>query len=99
MFSDPNIHFRTEVRSYPKNVPTTFFKNRIFGGVEPQEGLEIMSEISTKKFLEMRILTATGAGSDQPCSAGLGRAKMDEVFSRIENAGERTCRFAAGEMS
>ncbi len=25
MFLDPNIHFRTEVRSYPKNVPTVFF--------------------------------------------------------------------------
>jgi hypothetical protein len=26
VFSDPNIHFRTEVRSYPKNVPTFFLK-------------------------------------------------------------------------
>ncbi len=26
VFSDPNIHFWTEVRSYPKNVPTSFLK-------------------------------------------------------------------------
>ena len=26
VFADPNIHFRSEVRSYPKNVPTVFFK-------------------------------------------------------------------------
>jgi hypothetical protein len=58
-----------------------FFKNRSFGGVEPPEGLEIVPDILTQNILEIRILTATGAGSDQPCSAGLGRAKMDE-FSR-----------------
>jgi hypothetical protein len=40
VFSDPNIHFWTEVRSYPKNVPTVVFKNLSFGGVVPQEGLE-----------------------------------------------------------
>jgi hypothetical protein len=63
-FSDPNIHFRSEVRSYPKNVPTVFFKNRSFGGVEPPKGLEIVPDILTQNFLEIRILTATGAGSD-----------------------------------
>ncbi len=95
MFSDPNIHFRTEVRSYAKNVPTVFF-----GGVEPREGLEIVPDILIQKFLEIRILTATGAGSDQPCSAGLGQAKIDDfVFSRIVKGGKRTCRGAAGEMS
>jgi hypothetical protein len=26
VFSDPKINFRTDVRSYPKNVPTVFFK-------------------------------------------------------------------------
>jgi hypothetical protein len=26
LLSDPNIHFRTEVRSYPKNVPTIILK-------------------------------------------------------------------------
>jgi hypothetical protein len=26
VFCDPNIHFRSEVRSYPKNDPTVFFK-------------------------------------------------------------------------
>jgi hypothetical protein len=99
VFSDPNIHFRSEVRSYLKNVPTVFFKNRSFGGVEPPEGLEIVPDILTQNFLEIRILTATGAGSDQPCSAGLGRAKMDEFFTRIIKGGERTCRGSAGEMS
>ena len=76
-----------------------FFKNRSFGGVEPPEGLEIVPDILTQNFLEIRILTATGAGSEQPCSAVHGRAKMDEFFSRIVKAGERTCRRAAGEMS
>ncbi len=98
MFSDPNIHFRSEVRSYPKNVPTVF-KNRSFGGVDLQEGLEIVPDILTQNFLEIRILTATGAGSDQPCPAGPGQAKMDDFFSRIVKAGERTWRGAAGEMS
>ncbi len=91
MFSDPYIHFLK--RSFG------CFKNRSFGGVEPPEGLEIVPDILTQNFLEIRILTATGAGSDQPCFAGLGRAKMDEFFSRIVKAGERTCRGAAGEMS
>ncbi len=76
-----------------------FFKNRSFGGVEPPKGLEIVSDILTQNFLEIRILTATGAGLDQPCSAGLGRAKTDESFSGIVKAGERTCSGAAGEMS
>jgi hypothetical protein len=76
-----------------------FLKNRSFGGVEPPGGLEIVPDILTQNFLEIRILTATGAGSYQPCSAGLGRAKMDEFFSRIVKAGERTCSGAAGEMS
>ncbi len=58
-----------------------------------------MPDVSTQIFLEIRILTATGVGSDQLCSAVLGLAKMDEFFSRIVNAGERTCRCAAGEMS
>ena len=40
------------------------FKNQSFGGVEPQEGLEIVPDILTHFFLEIRILTATGAGSD-----------------------------------
>jgi hypothetical protein len=99
MFSDSNIHFRTEVRSYPKNVPTVFFKNLSFGGVEPPEGLEILPDILKQIFLEIRSLAATGAGLDQPCSAGLDRAKIDEFFSRIVKAGERTWRGAAGEMS
>jgi hypothetical protein len=73
VFSDPNIHFRTEVCSYPKNVPTVF-KNRSFRGVEPPERLEILPDILTQKFLEIRLLTSTGAGSDQPCSAWLCRA-------------------------
>ena len=76
-----------------------FCKNRSFGGVESpelgQKGLEIVPDILTQNFLEIRILTARGAGSDQPC----GRAKMDEFFSKIVKAGERTCRGAAGEMS
>ena len=46
-----------------------FFKNRSFGGVEPLEGLENAPDILTQNFLEIRILTATGAGSDQRCSA------------------------------
>ncbi len=29
VFSDPNINFRTEVRSYPKTVPTFFLKIRV----------------------------------------------------------------------
>jgi hypothetical protein len=99
MFSDPYIHFRMEVRSYPKNVPTGFLKNRSFGGVEPPEGLEIVPDILTQIFLEIRILTETGAGSDQPCSAWLGQAKMDEFFSRIVKAGKLTYRGVAGEMS
>jgi hypothetical protein len=65
-----------------------FFKNRSFGGVEPPEGLEIAPDILTQIFLEIRILTATGTGSEQPCSAVHGRAKMDEFFSRIVKAGE-----------
>ena len=76
-----------------------FFKNRSFGGGEPPEGLENVPDILTQIFLEIRILTATGAGQDHPCSAGLGQAKMDEFFSRIVKAGERTCSGAAGEMS
>ncbi len=80
VFSDPNIDFRSEVRSYPKKSSYVFFKNRSFGGVESPEGLETVPDILTQNFLEIRILTATGAGLDQPCSAGLGRAKMDEVF-------------------
>ncbi len=83
VFSDPNINFGTEVRSYPKNVPTVFLKNRSFGGVEQLEGLKIVPDILTQFFLEIRILTATGAGSDRPCSAGLRQAKMDEFFSRM----------------
>ncbi len=79
VFSEPNIHFRTEVPSYPKNVPTVFFLNRNLGGVEPPEGLEIVPGILTK-ILKIRILT--GAGSDQPCSARLGRAKKLTNFSR-----------------
>jgi hypothetical protein len=57
-----------------------FFKNRSFGSVEPQEGLEIVPDILTQFFLEIRILTATGAGLDQPCFAGLGQAKMARFF-------------------
>jgi hypothetical protein len=71
-------------------------------GVESLEGLENVPDILTQNFLEIRILTVTGAVSDQPCSAGaagLGQAKMDEIFSRIVKAGERTCSGAAGEMS
>ncbi len=83
MFSDPNIHFRTEVRSYPKNVPTVFLKNRSFGGVEPPEGVEIVPDILTQIFLEIRILAATGAGSDQPCSARLGPSQNGRIF--LEN--------------
>jgi hypothetical protein len=98
VLSNPNIHLRTEVRSYPKNVPTVF-KDRSFGGVEPPEGLEIVPDILTQNYLEIRILTATGAGSDQLCSARLDRAKTDKFFSRIIKAGERTCRCAVGEMS
>ncbi len=49
-----------------------FIKNRSFGGVEPQEGLKNVSDILTQNCLEIRILTATGAGSDQLCSARLG---------------------------
>ncbi len=75
-----------------------FFKNRSFGGVEPPEGLEIVPDIFTQNLIEIRILTATGVGSDQLCSAGLGRAKMDEFSPRIVKAGERTCRCAAGVM-
>jgi hypothetical protein len=82
-------HFRTYV----------FLKNRSFGGVEPPEGLKNMSDNLTQNFLKIRIVTATGAGSDQLCSARLGQAKMDEFFSRIVKAGERTCRCAAGERS
>jgi hypothetical protein len=100
VFSDPNIHFQTEVRSFPKNV-TTVFKKFGFGGVEPPEGSEIVPDTLTQFFLKIRILTATGVGSDQLRSARLGRAKMDEFFSRIVKAGERTqqtCRCAAGDM-
>ncbi len=50
MFSDPNIHFWTEVCSYPNKVPTFFKKNRSFSGAEPQEGLENVPDILTKKF-------------------------------------------------
>ncbi len=77
------------------------FENRSFrlGRVEPPEGLEIVPDILTQVFLEIRFLTATGAGSDQPSSARLGRAKTDEFFSGIVKAGERTCRCAAGKMS
>ncbi len=91
-FSDGG-RFLSSKRSYG------FLKNRSFGGVEPPEGLEIVPDILTQIFLEIRFLTATGAGSDQPCSAGLGLAKMDEFFSRIVKAGERTFWGAAGEMS
>jgi hypothetical protein len=85
VFSDPNIHFRTEVCSYPKIVSTVFLKNWIFGGVEPPEGLKIVADILTQFFFEIRILTTTGAGLDQPCSAGLGQAKRKQKrtnFSR-----------------
>ncbi len=99
MFSDPNFHFRTEVRTYPKYVPTFCFKSQSFGGVEPAEGLKSVPDILTQDFLDIRILTARGAGSDQPCFARLGRAKTDEFFSRIVKAGERICRCAAGKMS
>ncbi len=43
-----------------------FFKNRSFGGVEPPEGLEIEPDILIQIFLEIRILTATGAGCALP---------------------------------
>jgi hypothetical protein len=60
-------------------------------------------DILKQFFFEIRILTVTGAGSDQPCSAGLGQAKMDDFFSRIVKAVEltvlQTCRGAACEMS
>ncbi len=58
-------------RRYVPNLKTflLFFKNRRFGGEEPPEGLEITPDILTQKFLEIRILTVTGAGSEQPCSA------------------------------
>ncbi len=84
---------------YVSKLSYGLFKNRSFGGVEPPEGLKIVLDILRQNFLEIRILTAIGAGSDQPCSAGLGRAKMHEFFSRIVKAGEGTCRCAAGEMS
>ncbi len=76
-----------------------FFLNRSFGGGEPPEGLENVPGILTQKFLEIRIWTAKGAGSDQLCSARLDRAKTDEFSSRIVKAGERTCRCAAGKTS
>ncbi len=76
-----------------------FLKNRSFGGVEPPEGLENVPDILTQIFLEIRMLTATGAGSDQPCSARLDRAKMDEFSSRIEKSGDQASWCAAGEMS
>ncbi len=73
-----------------------FFKLGVLEVYHP-EGLETVPDILTQIFLEIRILTATGAGSDQLGSAGLGRAKMDEFISRIVKAGERTCRCAAGK--
>ncbi len=66
--------------------------------MELPEGLKMAPDILTQNFLEIRISTATGAGSDQLCSARLGRARMDEFFSRTIKAGERTFRCAAGVM-
>jgi hypothetical protein len=64
-----------------------FLKNWSFGGVESPEGLEIVPDILTQNFLEIRILTATGAGLDQLCSARLGRAKNGRNF--LENCKSR----------
>ncbi len=75
MFSDLKFHFRTEVRSYPKKRSYAFFNNRSFRGVEPQEGLKNVPDILTHNFLEIGVLTATGAGR-----ALLVRAKMDDFF-------------------
>jgi hypothetical protein len=61
-FSDLKIRCRTEVRSYPNNVPTLFIFNRSFVSVEPPEGLENVTDILTQFFLEISDLTATGAG-------------------------------------
>ena len=100
MFSDPKFHFRTEVRSYHVIKTFLFFKkNQSLGDVEPQEGLENVPDILTQNFLEIRILSATGEGLDQKCSARLFRAKMDNFFLRIVNAGEQTCWCAADKMS
>jgi hypothetical protein len=78
-----------------------FFLNWSFGGVEPPEGLEIAPDILTQIFLKIRILTATGASSEQPCSAvhTAQPSQNGRIFSRIVKAGERTCSGAAGEVS
>ncbi len=52
VFSDPKFHLRTEVRFYPRNVPS-FFLNRSFDGVEPPEGRENVPEIMTGIFLQL----------------------------------------------
>ncbi len=62
---------KTISTSYPNIIILlVFFKNRSFGGVEPPEGLKMVPDILTQFFLEIRILTATGAGSDLLCRAG-----------------------------
>ncbi len=55
MFFNSNSHCRTEVYSYPKKVPTFFFLNRSFVGVEPPEGLENVPEIMTIFFSKLVI--------------------------------------------
>ncbi len=92
MFFDPKLQYRTEQRSYTRNTPTVFKKNRRFGGVDPPEGLKHAPDILAQKFLEISDLTATGAGS-----AGTSQ-KMVEIFWRFERVGERTVWLAGGVM-
>ncbi len=62
MFSDPKLKFRTEQRSYTKNVPS--FSKKIRG--RPPEGLENAPDILAQNFLDISDLTASGAGLAGP---------------------------------
>ncbi len=59
------------------------FKNRSFGSVEAQKGLEIVPDILTQNFLEIIILTTTGAGTAGPSKNG--RIFLDNRKSRGAN--------------